>query len=434
MTVEGTSTGSGVEAGRLPLEAEDERAQPRLGRRSGPPGGADCQSDRGGLVLFAGHLLTVWGLTLSSVLLVLTVLWTWFRRGLPLGRPAEWSPSALRHLSPLVPYVVLLLASIAVSYNPAASSSELSEIFTLATMPLALLWVRSEKRVRRLMNLVLGMVVLLAAHGLWQFFFTDYGPLNRRIPGLFSHYMTFSGILVLGICMALSRVITREGRAKARYWLALAILGGTLYLTLTRHAWLAALLAVALAMWIGARRLAVAYLASLLLMLALITTLSPGGGARLRSIFDLGNPSNYDRVCMAYAGMIMISERPLLGIGPAMVEERYPIYRHPTAPRKHVKHLHNTFVHLAAERGLLSVLAYLWLMGSVFATALRRYREEGGWRGPRSDLYIAVLLAIAVFNFSGLFEANWRDTEVQRLVLFLLAVPACLPPLRRGSP
>ena len=32
------------------------------------------------------------------------------------------------------------------------------------------------------------------------------------------------------------------------------------------------------------------------------------------------------------------------------------------------------------------------------------------------------------FNLAGLFEANWRDTEIQRLVLFLLAVPLCLAP------
>ena len=30
------------------------------------------------------------------------------------------------------------------------------------------------------------------------------------------------------------------------------------------------------------------------------------------------------------------------------------------------------------------------------------------------------------FNLAGLFEDNWRDTEVQRLALFLLAVPSCL--------
>jgi hypothetical protein len=37
-----------------------------------------------------------------------------------------------------------------------------------------------------------------------------------------------------------------------------------------------------------------------------------------------------------------------------------------------------------------------------------------------------VLLALLAFNVAGLFEANWRDTEVQRLLLFVLAMPFIL--------
>ena len=50
------------------------------------------------------------------------------------------------------------------------------------------------------------------------------------------------------------------------------------------------------------------------------------------SITDLKDLSNYDRLCMLEAGMTMVKERPLFGLGPEMVERRYPIYRSPTAP------------------------------------------------------------------------------------------------------
>jgi O-antigen ligase len=101
-----------------------------------------------------------------------------------------------------------------------------------------------------------------------------------------------------------------------------------------------------------------------------------------------------------------------------MVAELYPIYRNPTAPRHTVGHLHNTFIDLAAERGLLSLAAYLWLMMAGAVVAARGWR-----RGEARDLNLGVLLAVVAFNIAGLFEANWRDTEVQRLVLFLLAAP-----------
>ena len=109
-----------------------------------------------------------------------------------------------------------------------------------------------------------------------------------------------------------------------------------------------------------------------------------------------------------------------------MVEERYPIYRQPTAPRYLVPHLHNSFLQLAAERGLVSLAAYLWLMAASLRLAWRRYRFEGCEAGPRADLYLGTIVALAAFNLAGLFEYNWGDTEVQRLALFLLALPFCL--------
>ena len=57
---------------------------------------------------------------------------------------------------------------------------------------------------------------------------------------------------------------------------------------------------------------------------------------------------------------------------------------------------------------------------------LRKYRGEGGSRGARADLYLGGMLAVLAFNVAGLFENNWGDTEVQRVMLFVLAIPFCL--------
>lgn len=148
---------------------------------------------------------------------------------------------------------------------------------------------------------------------------------------------------------------------------------------------------------------------------------------RAASIFDLSDPSNYDRLCMIYSGAHMVADRPLFGIGPDMVPERYAIYRHPSATRFWVPHLHNSFLNIAAERGLAS-LAMLWaIFGWSAWTAIARLRSEGGRASPRADLYYGMLLTLLAFCVAGLFEDNWADTEVQRLFLFVLVVPFCLP-------
>ena len=378
---------------------------------------------RFGFWAFSAHLLSVWGLALSNALLGLTILWSArsFRR-------LEWRwRRAAPLLLPLGLYAIFYVISAINSVEQSISLAELKTLIGLATLPLAILLVRGPAEVRRLLDLVIAMMVLLAIYGIGQYFLTDYGPIDDRIPGPFSHYMTYSGVLLLGVFLVLGRLISHRGARRPADWLAFLLIGSTLLLTLTRGAWVAAGIILAAVLLRHARRFPVTYLASFVVATILFLTLAPPTWKiRITSIVDPRNESNYDRLSMLQAGLFMLSERPLFGIGPGMVEHRYPIYRHPTATRFDVKHLHNSFLQTAAERGLLSLAAYLWLMTAAVRLAYRGYRRHGGASGADADLYIGTILALVGFNLAGLFEANWRDTEIQRLVLFLLAVPLCL--------
>lgn len=376
-----------------------------------------------GFWLFAGHLWTVWGLALSNICLGATILWGLLKRG-ELGR--GWRHGAPL-FAPLGLYMLFLTVSALGSLDPRVSLGELKEIFSLATLVLAVLLVRHEGEVRRVVDGLLIVVTLLAAHGIWQNYYYDYGTLHKRIVGLFSHYQTLAGILLLGQLLLIGRMVAGNGRRRPWHGLALVLITWALLLTLTRGAWVAVILTLGLlVLFLGRHRSR--YVAGGLVLALAFGVLAPDSWTeRMRSIVDLRDPSNYDRLCMAEASFYMISERPLFGIGPEMVSERYPIYRHPTAPRFDVPHLHNTFLQLAAEQGLLSLAAYAWLMLVALALAHRGYRAGGGFRGPRADLYLGVLLVVVGFNLAGLFEDNWRDTEVQRWILFLLAVPCGLP-------
>ncbi len=147
---------------------------------------------------------------------------------------------------------------------------------------------------------------------------------------------------------------------------------------------------------------------------------------RALSIFSLRNITNYDRLCMFEAGLHMVAERPLFGHGPRMVEVRYPIYRHPTAPRHSVEHLHNSYIQMAAERGLLSLGAYLWLIGGTLVVGYRGLRRELRSGDGHAEIWLGAFTALLAFALAGLFEDNWRDTEVQRVALFMIALPYCL--------
>lgn len=377
-----------------------------------------------GYWLFAGHLLTIWGLALSNALMAFAALWSLKNRG---SLAWSWKRDALI-FAPALLYTIFFCVSITTSLEPQISLEELRDVLSWITLALAPVLVRGEAAVRRLFDLILAMTVLLAVHGIGQYYWSgEYGELHQRIVGLFSHYQTFAGVLLIGTLMLAARLAV-DGWRQPLYWPAMGILVWTLQLSLTRGAWVAAAVTLALLAWVRAKRL---FFAGGLLLILFFAFLAPDSWTeRWQSITDLQDLSNYDRLCMAEAATYMIAERPLFGIGPEVVQERYGIYRHPTAPRMSVPHLHNNFLQRAAEQGLMGLGAYLLLMVTSITLAWRAFRREGGLTGPRADLYLGVIVVLVGFNVAGLFEDNWRDTEIRRLILFVLAVPLCLSSFR----
>ncbi len=374
-------------------------------------------SERLGFRLYALHVWTVFGLALSNLMLGLTLVVS----GVAIARDR----AALRRLAPVaLPlglYALFLAASIAASYEPATSLSAGREAFSLATLPLALLFVRGRERLRLVVDGLVVVAALSAVYGLLEIALGS-GWTAERIRGPFSHYMTFAGVLLLADLMLVAQLACGRWRSWWR-WAALAAINAALVGSLTRNAWVALVVAVTVLVLMKAPRWLFAYVPAA----ALFVALAPAPVLdRAVSIFDLRNQTNYDRLCMVDAGLRMIEERPLFGLGPGMVEARYPIYRHPTAPRQSVPHLHNTLLQMAAERGLLSAAAYVWLVAGALVLAYRgsRRKEDDGV----ADLNLGAFLALVAFSFAGLFEDNWGDSEVRRVALFLIAIPYALKP------
>lgn len=377
------------------------------------------------LALYAAHLLLAWAIAPSNIALGLTILAlpiAW-RRELRLDVAAR-APARLA-----IAYLLLLVAAIAASPAPYESARALSELFSFATLFLTLLLVRGERQVRWLVDLLLLSGALLAVWGLVQILF-GYGALDSRIRGPFSHYMTFSGFLLVLDLLLIARLVARRevagGRGPTAWldrpwvaWSALTALTAALVASLTRGAWVALVgaLVLVVARWRPKLLWAAPALAALFLLLAPVPVVARG-----LSIVDLSDSSNYDRLCMAEAGLRMVGERPLLGVGPEQVRRIYPLYRHPTAPRIVVPHLHNAYLQLAAERGIPALSALVALLLTAILAAERGVRRGG----TAVDLHLGFLGAVAAFAIAALFEDNWGDTEVKRLALFLLAGPFCV--------
>lgn len=316
---------------------------------------------------------------------------------------------------PLLAYLIASTISTCVNPNPWRSYPELGEWFAFTTFPLALALYR---RVPRLFPLALRALTILAiflsCYGLYQYFLLGYNKqeLAKRITGSLSHVMTYSGI-VLPLSLLFLILALRWKRPATLTATVLSFVA--LVLTFTRGAWLG---------WIsGFTMIALRRKPRLLAFAAPVLTLaivfSPLAiFARMVSSFDISQSSNVDRIRMVEAGIEMIKDYPLFGVGPTNVKEIYPFYRKPDAPRFRIPHLHNNVVQIWAERGIIALAAYAMLVYLFIGQCLVVPRGRKVARMfADAGLSIAVALALA-----GLFEFNFGDTEVLLTMLDLFAL------------
>ncbi len=139
---------------------------------------------------------------------------------------------------------------------------------------------------------------------------------------------------------------------------------------------------------------------------------------RAQSIFNLNDPTTRDRLAMLQAGVAIVKDHPLTGVGPDQIERVYPSYRVPTAVNPTNPHLHNVPMQIAAERGLPALGAWLWFVGSALYGLLGLLR-----RTRNRSLAAAGLGAVAAMVAAGMFEYNFGDSEFQMLLLVLITLP-----------
>ena len=283
--------------------------------------------------------------------------------------------------------------------------------FKMLIFPCAVILYREMPKLRELATYAYGIVAGGGAiWGLLQFAFADRRDLEHRISGPASHVMTYSGVL-LPVSVMMLFLWWRQ----RKWWqLAACVLSTvTLLLTFTRSVWLG--WAIAALVVILASRARIAFYA-LPAVIVFITFMPLDLFSRLISTFDFTQSSNFDRVRMIEAGVEMIRDHPLLGVGPANVKETYALYRKHDAPRPRPPHLHNNVVQLWAERGILGLSAYLLLLALFIRECM------AGWHGPQrvwSEVGVAVAVSLTV---AGLFEFNFGDTEVFYMMLNLFAL------------
>ncbi len=365
--------------------------------------------ERTGFVLIAASLgvVQLW-LLLAQVLFTAAAL-VW----LVVALRERTRPDAPAFFVPLLVYAVLTLASAAFSLNPLASVIDSRQLLLFLMVPIVARFARGG-RAMSVMDVVIALGAAGALVGVVQYLVFGYDHLQNRPVGLLSHYMTFSGVLMLVICATAARLLLYP---KEWIWPAIAMpaLLVALAATQARNAWVGTF--VALVCLMALRNWRLALLVPVVGALAL--AVAPAGiRQRAFSTFDPNDPTNRDRVAMLTIGVAIARDHPVFGVGPEMIDDVYAKYRPATAVNPTNPHLHNVPMQIVAERGLPALAAWLWFVVVAARDLLKQVRH-----GPARAVAGAGLASVVAMAVAGLFEYNFGDSEFLMLFLGLITLP-----------
>ena len=135
---------------------------------------------------------------------------------------------------------------------------------------------------------------------------------------------------------------------------------------------------------------------------------------------------------MLSVGSRMIRDHPLFGVGPERIHTEFPRYYQGSDLNSfYYGHLHNNILQIAAERGLLCLAAFLWLIFAIYADLIRMLKVTDL---NRRWIALSAIAALTGFIVAGFFEYNFGDSEVLILLLFIVSLPYAMDGAGRQLP
>ncbi|HEX2232441.1 MAG TPA: O-antigen ligase family protein [Thermoleophilaceae bacterium] len=370
----------------------------------------------------AGELGAIGGLNLSLTTLVLAALYMGWAADWLTGRRAP----AGRAVSALVPFGVYLAINLLSVVTAQDSELALYYVVLLAQMGLVLCYVACRVRSRSDVTLVVVMLILallleglailsvrifgvdLDVFGIGSDTSTTDSPFEAqvgpRLEGTLGTPNTAAAYLAMLLPIAATALATRmHGAIRALAAVSLVVGFPALILTFSRGGWLATIVSFLVLLVIGARRGLVpprvlAVVLAVMLMVGL--PLYGAVGARLTS----GEGAALSRVPLMDLAVQVVSDYPVLGVGANNFASVVTDYAGPEFSRDWIYTVHNKYLLVASETGLLALAAFVWFLVAVLRRAAAVWRFGDRWAAPVAIALTAALcgqivnMAVDLYN------------------------------------
>lgn len=260
---------------------------------------------------------------------------------------------------------------------------------------------------------------------------------DTRASGFFGHYTTYAEVLQLLLALCFGLLIAMPGQLFSRNRLLMAatafMLCVGLFLTVTRASWAGFLIAVAVIIAVGASR------RTLMICVAISIPIAAGGLFYLQqkrnvAFIDTKDGSTTWRMTVWREGFDLLVSDPrhlAVGIGMDSIKSHYLEWGLFDNGRLPIGHMHSTPLQLALERGVPTLIAWLfWIL--IYLKLL--------WRGIRSPwidwrergLLLGAFGGTAGFLAGGIVHYNWGDSEVVMIFYLIMGMSISIVRILEG--
>jgi O-antigen ligase len=256
-----------------------------------------------------------------------------------------------------------------------------------------------------------------------------------KYSGLFEVPITYGEFLVMLQCLSIAILLGAKGAFKsglARGFFIALITANMLALILTysRGPWAAMLIALSALLFLNRyyKTLGALFVISVLALLMIIYPPVENNqllnDINLRVTSTLKGYSSGREVIYA-AGFKMIEDNPLLGVGIGGVEKNYAGYVNkiewapPERKQMVYGHLHNLYLQVYAETGLIGFAAFIWLCAYLlYSLSVKSFKMGVNCPELEKAYAAGALIAFASVLIMGFSEYNMFNNEISRILWF----------------
>ncbi len=247
-----------------------------------------------------------------------------------------------------------------------------------------------------------------------------------RVSGFSRQFLTYAeqmqilAMLAYGGLLAASRQ-WRKKRGQGWFGfcaLLFVLFGLALVMTASRAvivAFIGAMLIVSISA--GRRAMGIALIAALTLGALGVYAVT---SARQQITASFNDDSAARRISYMRAGLRMIPQHPLLGVG---MDSHKLHWQQWDFPGDYITHTHSTPIQIAMDRGLPALACYIWLIAAILVSAWRNHKQvESEDDLFRQSLPLGVFGAVIGFSLSSLTNYNFGDSEALMMLLFVVGL------------